>query len=37
VFTDDLLEAYISYKREEEIDQVRLRPHPHEFTMYYGI
>ena len=37
VFTEDLLEAYISYKREEEIDPVRLRPHPHEFSLYYGI
>jgi glutamine synthetase len=37
VFTEDLLEAYVAYKREHEIDPVRLRPHPHEFTMYYDI
>lgn len=37
VFTSDLLEAYIEYKRIEEIDAVRLRPHPQEFVMYYGI
>ena len=37
VFTEDLLEAYVAYKREEEIDAIRLRPHPHEFSMYYGI
>ncbi|RME74310.1 MAG: type I glutamate--ammonia ligase, partial [Chloroflexi bacterium] len=37
VFTEDLLEAYISYKRENEIDPVSIRPHPHEFTLYYDI
>jgi glutamine synthetase len=35
VFTTDLLEAYISYKRETEVDPMRMRPHPHEFTLYY--
>ena len=35
VFTPDLLETYIAYKRENEIDPVRMRPHPHEFTLYY--
>jgi glutamine synthetase len=35
VFTPDLLEAYIAYKRENEIDPVRMRPHPHEFTLYF--
>jgi glutamine synthetase len=37
VFTEDLIEAYVDYKRTEEIDPVRMRPHPHEFMMYYGI
>jgi glutamine synthetase len=37
VFTEDVLEAYISYKREQEVDPVRLRPHPHEFTLYFDI
>ncbi len=37
VFTEDLLEAYIGYKREFEVDPVRIRPHPHEFTLYYDI
>lgn len=37
VFTDDMIEAYVEYKRLEEIDAVRLRPHPQEFAMYYGI
>ena len=35
VFTPDLLEAYITYKRENEVDPVRMRPHPHEFYLYY--
>jgi glutamine synthetase len=35
VFTTDLLEAYIAYKRQMEVDPVRMRPHPHEFTLYY--
>ncbi|MFQ5595023.1 MAG: type I glutamate--ammonia ligase, partial [Anaerolineae bacterium] len=35
VFTPDLLETYIAYKREHEVDPVRMRPHPHEFTLYY--
>ena len=37
VFTEDLIETYISYKRKNEADQVRLRPHPWEFAMYYDI
>ncbi|WP_018353462.1 type I glutamate--ammonia ligase [Longispora albida] len=35
VFTPDLIETWISYKRTNEIDPVRLRPTPHEFSMYY--
>jgi glutamine synthetase len=37
VFTTDLLEMYISYKRSREIDPVRLRPHPYEFYLYYEL
>jgi glutamine synthetase len=37
VFTDDLIETWISYKRVEEADAVRLRPHPWEFMLYYDI
>ena len=37
VFTTDLIEAYISYKRQIEVDPVRMRPHPHEFTLYYDV
>jgi len=35
VFTEDLLETWTAYKREVEIDPVRLRPHPHEFELYF--
>ena len=37
VFTEDLLDAYIEYKRTEEIDAIRLRPHPYEFNLYFDI
>jgi glutamine synthetase len=35
VFTDDLIETWIEYKRKQEADQIRLRPHPYEFALYY--
>jgi glutamine synthetase len=35
VFTEDVIETWIEYKRREEADQVRLRPHPWEFALYY--
>lgn len=35
VFTDDVLEAWIKWKREKELDEIALRPHPHEFHLYY--
>lgn len=35
VFTEDLLTAYIAYKRQIELDPVRMRPHPYEFTLYF--
>ncbi len=37
VFTQDVIDTWISYKRESEIDELRLRPHPWEFYMYYDI
>jgi glutamine synthetase len=37
VFTPDALEMWIDYKKTKEIDAVRLRPHPHEFFLYYDI
>ena len=35
VFTEDLIETWIAYKREKEIDPVQIRPHPYEFELYY--
>jgi glutamine synthetase len=35
VFTDDLVQTFIAWKRERELDPIRLRPHPHEFYLYY--
>jgi glutamine synthetase len=35
VFTDDLVEMWIKWKRENELDELALRPHPHEFSLYY--
>jgi glutamine synthetase len=37
VFTDDLIETWVEYKRSREVDPVRLRPHPWEFMLYYDI
>jgi len=37
VFTPDLIETWIDYKRTNEIDPLRFRPHPHEFELYYDI
>jgi glutamine synthetase len=37
VFTSDLIDTWIDYKRSNEIDPIRLRPHPHEFELYYDI
>ncbi|MHC5060577.1 MAG: type I glutamate--ammonia ligase [Planctomycetota bacterium] len=35
VFTDDLVEMWIKWKRQEELDPMALRPHPYEFHLYY--
>ena len=35
VFTKDLVEEYIKYKRVNEVDAIRLRPTPHEFSLYF--
>jgi glutamine synthetase len=37
VFTEDLLETYIDWKRVNDVDVLRLRPHPIEYVMYYDI
>jgi glutamine synthetase len=35
VFTEDMIEAYVSYKRENEVEPLKLRPNPYEFFLYY--
>jgi len=35
VFTEDLIQTWIEWKRSKELDPIRLRPHPHEFSLYY--
>ncbi len=37
VFTTDAIDTWIEYKREAEVAQVALRPHPHEFELYFDI
>ncbi|MBX2810584.1 MAG: type I glutamate--ammonia ligase [Myxococcales bacterium] len=35
VFSVDLVETWISFKREHEVDLLRQRPHPVEFELYH--
>ncbi|MEE9125458.1 MAG: type I glutamate--ammonia ligase, partial [candidate division NC10 bacterium] len=37
VFTEDVIETWLSYKRTKEVDPVRLRPHPYEFVLYFDL
>ncbi len=37
VFTEDVIETWITYKRTKEVDAIRLRPHPFEFNLYFDI
>lgn len=37
VFTPDVIEVWLEYKRSKEVDEVRLRPHPYEFYLYFDI
>ena len=37
VFTEDVINVWMEYKKEKEIDAVRLRPHPYEFHLYFDI
>ncbi|MBU3759264.1 MAG: type I glutamate--ammonia ligase [Candidatus Omnitrophica bacterium] len=37
VFTQDVIQTWIQYKREVEIEAIRQRPHPHEFYLYFDI
>jgi glutamine synthetase len=35
VFTPDLISTWLDFKRSHELDPIRLRPHPHEFELYF--
>lgn len=37
VFTQDVIDVWIDYKRENEVDAVNMRPHPYEFYLYHDI
>src|SRR5439155_19103474 len=37
VFTQDVIDTWIEYKRKKEVDELRLRPHPYEFSITYDI
>ena len=37
VFTEDLIDTWINYKKKNEMDAIALRPHPYEFHLYYDI
>lgn len=37
VFTEDVIDVWIEYKRKREIDEMRMRPHPYEFYLYFDI
>ena len=37
VFTKDVIQTHLAYKRSREVDEIRLRPHPYEFVLYYDI
>jgi len=37
VFTEDIIDVWIEYKRTKEIDAIRIRPHPYEFYLYFDI
>ena len=37
VFTEDVLDVWIDYKRENEVDAINMRPHPYEFYLYHDI
>ena len=37
VFTEDVIQTWIAYKRNREVIEVNLRPHPYEFHLYFDI
>jgi len=37
VFTTDVIDTWIWYKRTHEVETIRVRPHPYEFALYYDV
>jgi glutamine synthetase len=37
VFSQGLIDTYLATRRLADVDAVRLRPHPHEYVMYFGV
>ena len=37
VFTEDSVQNWIEYKRENEVDEMALRPHPYEYYLYFDV
>ena len=37
VFTDDVIDTWIWYKTEHEVQAIRERPHPYEFALYFDV
>jgi glutamine synthetase len=37
VFTEDVIDTWIWYKRENEVEALQQRPHPYEFALYYDV
>jgi len=37
VFTEDVVKTWIQHKRDNDVDALRLRPHPYEFYLYYDV
>ena len=37
VFTNDVIDTWLEFKRKNEVDAIRLRPHPWEFALYFDI
>jgi glutamine synthetase len=37
VFTPDVIDTWIWYKRTQEVEALRIRPHPYEFSLYYDV
>ncbi len=37
VFTEDVIKTWVEYKQENEVDALRLRPHPYEFFLYFDV